>query len=178
MIEKSSHLKSVDPCLSGVLLLNEYHNVKDFDCGEDVPNTFLKEYALINQRKGRSRVFVVCRGQEVVGFYSLTAAEIHPEKVFKDVLKGLPQKAPVPAVLLGQLAVDTKEQGKKLGQALLKDALKRCCEISEEIGIRVVFVHALNSQVKKFYETFGFKTSPAEPYTMMVLIRDIKQYLN
>lgn len=52
----------------------------------------------------------------------------------QDIYKRLP-KYPIPIARLSRLAVDKTAQGKGLDEWLVMDALKRCVNISKEIGI-------------------------------------------
>ena len=62
----------------------------------------------------------------------------------------------MPVVLLGRLAVDQTAQGQGLGETLLLDALKRCLDLSQQLGVHAVEVVAIDSQAKAFYEKYGF----------------------
>ncbi len=83
------------------------------------------------------------------------------------------QPDPLPAVLLGRLAVDRRYQGHGLGGALLKHFIVKSIEVAELIGVRVVLVHAKDSVAAAFYARFGFEPSPIDDLTMMLLVKDI-----
>ena len=54
--------------------LSRAHNRAGFDCGEDQLNTFLRNIAHQNLKKGLSRTFVLTDNQkptEILGFYTL-----------------------------------------------------------------------------------------------------------
>ena len=55
---------------------------------------------------------------------------------------------PIPALILGRLAVDRRCQGKVIGQGFLKDALARSINVSEQVGACVLIVHAPNYSSK------------------------------
>jgi GNAT superfamily N-acetyltransferase len=63
---------------------------------------------------------------------------------------------PVPVVLLARLAVDRSVQACGLGKFLLFDALNRCLEISERLGVHAIEVDALDEAARHFYLRFGF----------------------
>lgn len=69
-------------------------------------------------------------------------------------------------MIIVRLAVDQAQQGKKLGAALLKDALQRTLAAADIAGTRAVIVHAKDDTVCKFYERFGFVALPDHPLTM------------
>src|SRR5207302_424602 len=109
-----------DDPLEAVLPLDHNHDVSGFDCGQPALNEYLQKYALANQQNRSGRTYVVTRGSTVVGYYTLAAGSVEPSTAPSRVTKGL-GRYPVPIILLARLAVDQKEKGKGLGQALLKD---------------------------------------------------------
>jgi hypothetical protein len=62
--------------LSPIDKLLPTHEVESFDCGKEPLNDFLKRFALVNQRNGSSLTYVACRGQRVVGYYSLAVGSV------------------------------------------------------------------------------------------------------
>jgi GNAT superfamily N-acetyltransferase len=84
---------------------------------------------------------------------------------------------PVPAALLGRLAVDRQWQGRGLGAALLRDAVLRVVGAAETIGVRALFVHAISEEAKAFYEHWGFRASAIEPMTLMITIEEALRVL-
>ena len=57
---------------------------------------------------------------------------------------------------IGCLAVDVQFQGKKIGTALLVDALKKILEASKVVATYAVVVDAKNESARNFYSNFGF----------------------
>src|SRR5262245_41149619 len=136
-----------DPPLTGPERLVAQHNVADFDCGVPALNTYLKRFALQNQRGQSARTYVATRGGPVVGYYTLAAASARREDTPARVAKGLAAH-PVPVILLARLAVDSTAKGKGLGAGLLKDALVRASAAADIIGCRAVMVHAKDDGAK------------------------------
>ena len=62
--------------LSSVEPLTAHHSVDSFDCGKPPLDHFLQRFALINQKTGSARTYVVCRGLRVVGYYSLVVGAV------------------------------------------------------------------------------------------------------
>ena len=91
--------------------------------------------------------------------------------------KGL-ARHPVPIMLLARLAVAKDWQGKGLGAGLLKDAMLRTVGAAGIAGIRALAVHAKDDESKAFYERFDFLPSPADPYHLYRLIKDIRACLD
>jgi len=157
--------------------LAEHHIRDGFDCGKHTSlNEFLKRFALESQKARSARTFVVHRNYRVVGYYSLSVASVGREEASARAAKGQPAR-PIPAVLLARLAIDKSEQGQGLGKALLKDALLRALNAANEIGARVVLVHAIDADARKFYKQFGFEDSPVNDLHLMLLMKDLEKSL-
>lgn len=164
---------TTDVPLEAVVPLDHKHDVSGFDCGQPALNEYLQKYALANQQNRSGRTYVAARGSSVVGYYTLAAGSVEPSTAPPRVTKGL-AKHPVPVILLARLAVDQKEKGKRLGQALLKDALLRALQTSELVGCRAVLVHAKDVAGQAFYSKFGFEPSPSHELHMFLLMKDIE----
>jgi GNAT superfamily N-acetyltransferase len=92
------------------------------------------------------------------------------------VKRGL-ARHPIPVMILARLAVDRRYQGMNMGKGLLKDAIGRTLQASEYAGIRAIFVYAKDDKARKFYERFGFESSPLDPLKLMLLVKDAKKTL-
>jgi GNAT superfamily N-acetyltransferase len=155
----------------GPVLLTLDHRLTDFDCGDETLNRSLTTKALHNQAGGASRTWVVTVDDRVVAYYASSTAVILRAKATKRAARNQPD--PVPAVLLGRLAVDTKYQGQGLGAALLKHFLLKALEVAQLTGVRVLLVHASDATAASFYARYGFEPSPIDELTMMLLVNDI-----
>ncbi len=143
------------------------HRLDDFECGEAELDDWLQRRALVNQLGGASRTFVVADADNIVrGYYALAAGAISHGLALGKVKRNMPD--PVPAIILGRLAVDQLAQGLGLGGDLLMDAVRRVVGISEQAGVRTILVHALHEQAQRFYEHFGFERSPLQPLVLML----------
>jgi predicted N-acetyltransferase YhbS len=158
--------------------LERGHDRERFACGEPELDRWLADHALEAQASGSARVFVSTDGQRVVGYYALAAAQLLPEEASTRALKGQPKERPVPAVLLARLAVDLSHQGQGLGRSLLQDAMLRANEAAEELGIRVLLVHAKHELASRWYKRFGFEESPTDPLHLMLLMKDLRAFLS
>ncbi len=131
----------------------KHHQKDGFDCGYFVLNEYLKKYARQNHQKGIAKTFVALdpnSGLRVDGYYTVSSSVIEYESFPASVQRRIPAY-PVPAVLIGKLAVDNAVKGRGLGSQLLVDALARAVRASQEIGIFAVRVDALDLQAKQFY---------------------------
>lgn len=156
----------------GPVLLGADHLVEDFDCGSDALNEWLRTKALRNQREGGSRTWVVLDGQRIVAFYASSTAVLMRSHATKRAARNQPD--PLPAVLLGRLAVDTEFQGRGLAAALLKHFVLKSLEIAEVTGVRLLLVHAKNDDARRFYLKYGFEPSAVDEMTLMALVKDVR----
>ena len=147
--------------------LSQHHKLDTFSCGEIVLDDWLKRRAFANQVSGATRTFVVADAEHtVLGYYALAAGAVAHQAATRAIRHNMPD--PVPVMVLARLAVDTRAQGKKLGAALLRDAVTRAVTVSQNAGVRALLVHALNDRARQFYEHYGFQASPAHPTTLML----------
>lgn len=152
------------------------HETEAFDCGKAELNRFLRRFAFVNQRAHTAQTYVVCRGAQVAGYYSLTVGQADHQDAPARISQGL-ARHPIPLMILARLAVDGREQGQHLGAALLKDALLRCAAAADIAGIRALFVHAKDEAATAFYRHFNFQPSPTDPHHLFLLMKDLSRML-
>ncbi len=162
--------------LNEPILLAKSHIITDFDCGKPPLNDFLIKYALQNQASGGARTYVLTRAERVIGYYSLAPASASPDDVPARVMKGQ-GRYPVPVILMARFAIDKAEQGKGLGKAMFRNALRRSLAGAETIGGRAFLVHAKDDEARAFYLKFGMEESPSNPLHLLLLFKDIRQSL-
>lgn len=63
--------------------------------------------------------------------------------------------------------------GHGIATGLLKDALLRSLQISQQVGCRAVLVHALDEEAAAFYAAYGFTPFPAGGGTFFMAIKSI-----
>jgi GNAT superfamily N-acetyltransferase len=148
------------------------HDTATFDSGETNLDEWLRKRALKNIGSGASRCFVICEEMTVIGYYSLSAGAVAHEIAPKAMRRNMPD--PLPAMLLGRLAVHRRYHNQGLGSALLRDAMLRTLSISQQTGIALMFVHALHDQAKQFYLSRGFVPSPLQPMTLMMTVATVQ----
>ncbi len=152
--------------------ISDDDDVAEFDSGEAGLDAYLRTRALVNHLRGASRCFVTCRDGRVVGFYALASAAVERHAAPGKVRRNMPE--PVPVILLSRLAIDRNEQGNGLGAQLLRDAITRCVQVSDAIGVRAILVHALNDRARAFYSHFGFEPSPSDPLHLLVTMKEAR----
>jgi GNAT superfamily N-acetyltransferase len=148
--------------------LTANHLVADFDCGVDSLNEWLGKRAWKNHTIDVSRTFVVTDGEIVIGYYCLSSAAIDRIEMPKARQRNMPD--PIPAALIGRLAVDRRYQGQKIGVSLLQDAICRIVTAAQSVGMAYILVHALDDGAKRFYEINGFVAIPERPLTLFLPI--------
>jgi GNAT superfamily N-acetyltransferase len=80
---------------------------------------------------------------------------------------------PIPAALLGRLAVDRRLQGAGLGRALVRDAALRVAAAADLIAVRCLIVHAASQPAAQLWEHLGFDPSPNNPLLLAIRLADL-----
>ncbi len=160
--------------------LGKHHRLDRFQCGEAALDEWLQRHARGAHASDSARVFVTTLedGETVIGYYALAAAQVAPEDATARALRGQPHARPVPAILLARLAVDQNHQGAGLGRSLLQDVLLRCVEAADAIGARILLVHAKHDAAKAWYAQYDFEESPTDPLHLLMLMKDVRAFLN
>jgi GNAT superfamily N-acetyltransferase len=156
--------------LSAPEKLRPDHDVSQFDCGEPSLDAWLQRRALQNDKSGASRTYVVCTGKDVVGYYALAVGAVAHADAPGHIKRNTPD--PVPAMIIGRLAVHRDLHGKKIGSGLLRDAILRTLHAAEIAGVRAILVHAISEPARQFYEACGFAPSPIDPMTLMITVAE------
>ncbi|MGD0825261.1 MAG: GNAT family N-acetyltransferase, partial [Terriglobales bacterium] len=141
-----------------------------FECGEPTLDDWLRRRALSNEESGASRTYLVCVGEQVVGYYALAVGAVTHAEAPGRVRRNMPD--PVPVMIIGRLAVHKDFQGRKIGPALLRDAVLRTLQAAEIAGVRAILVHAISERARQFYEDCGFTPSPMDPMTLMITVAE------
>jgi GNAT superfamily N-acetyltransferase len=140
--------------------LNDGHDRSDFNCEVESLNRYIKKQAGQDIKRRISRVFVATPATppgKVIGYYSLSALSIELFQLPEKMARKLPRH-PLPAALIGRLAVSKDAQGEGFGKMLLADAIKRTIFISDQIAIHAMVVDAVDENAKRFYEQYGFRS--------------------
>lgn len=149
---------------------------KPFDCGKPSLNIWLQRHAWVNQKSGISRTNVInsLEGEHLLAFVSMANAELRRELLSKPQQRNKPKT--VPAILLGQLAVDLKFQQQGLAKSLLFFAYKTAVQVAEKTGCYCLITHPVDDNAKAFYQHWGFVETPADPDgSMIIRMIDLKK---
>jgi predicted GNAT family N-acyltransferase len=155
--------------------IHKKYQREHFDCGYPVLDDYIKKYAKQNHEKGIAKTFVAIDDSsslQVDGFYTLSASTIEFESLSESAQKGLPAY-PIPAILIGKLAVDSAAKGQGLGTELLVDALLRAVKAAQDVAVFAVRVDALNSNARDFYLKYEFIPFQDQPLSLFLPIKTI-----
>jgi len=155
------------------------HNRKTFDCGDVALNNYLKRQASQHLKRGVCTIFVLIDDAipaRILGFYTLSNSQIARSDIDERTARRLPRH-PIPTITLSRMAVHLEEQGDGYGAILLVDAIKRCCLVSQEVGVYAIVVDAKGSKARTFYEHFGFSSLPQNPLRLILPMGTAAQLL-
>jgi GNAT superfamily N-acetyltransferase len=149
--------------------LSETDDRSRFDCGRESLNHWFQRHAWSNHAGGISRTNVICdlTTAEIVGYVTLSAAQVERAFLRKSQQRNKPD--PMPATLLGQLAIHGDYQGKGHARSLLWFALRTALRASREIGSFGVITHPIDDSVRAFYARWGFQDLPFDPHRAMIV---------
>jgi GNAT superfamily N-acetyltransferase len=159
----------VEPLTSG-------HDCGSFHSGNPPLDDYLRKYAGQYGRKNMGRTFVAVTpgDKRVLGYYTLAASSVSFEQAPDELIKKLP-RYPLPTALLGKLAVDESVQGQGLGAFLLVDALRRVVDISGQMAVVAVEVHAIDARAGAFYARYGFQAFRDQPSHLFLPLATIQK---
>lgn len=149
-----------------------------FSCGAAPLDEYLKRRARQDRDRRVAAVFVMAGDDPttIAGYYTLSSLSIELKGLPQKVAKRLPRYPEVPAVLIGRLAIDSRFQGRGLGELLLFDALDRILEHAGEIGAFAVVVDAIDDRAAQFYVRYGFqpfRTRPTRLFLPLATVADM-----
>lgn len=149
--------------------LGPQHDRDSFMCGEPAVDDYLRRRASQDTRRRVARVFVAVGAapEEIAGYYTLSAASFEKDELPAGIARRLPHY-PVPAVVVGRLAVSRSFQGRGLGETLLLDAVRRVVRASATIAAYAVVVDAKNEAGPAFYERYGFQPFPSTRHRLFL----------
>jgi GNAT superfamily N-acetyltransferase len=145
-----------------------------FDCGRDSLNGWFRRQAWHNHAAGISRTSVICDVDTglIAGYVTLCAAQIEREFLAKTDRRNKPD--PMPATLLGQLAISQACQGQGHARSLLFFALATALRASRDIGSFAVITHPIDDPARGFCARWGFQDLSFDPErAMIVRMRDL-----
>lgn len=132
-----------------------YNGIKKFDCNHSVINKFVHKSMKKQIENDFSTAYVLLDlddDEQFIGFYTITTFSIEKSS-FEVPLKSSPKSVPVLRMIM--LGVDKNYEKKGYGSKLLKHCLKLVVRVSDEIGIKGLYLDAEDKK-HSWYEKFGF----------------------
>ena len=148
--------------------LGAEHNRADFACGVDALDRYFHKQVTQDVRRLVTSCFVAVdeADSKVAGYYTLSAAGVLLTDLPATMAKRLPHYPSVLVARMGRLAVNQAHQGRKLGGALLWDAITR--SMRSEVAVFGLFVDAKDQDPEAFYLHHGFVSISAEPRQLVL----------
>jgi GNAT superfamily N-acetyltransferase len=164
--------------------LEEHDAVENFDCGDEPLNNYLKRHAWSNQAKSLIGVTYVAVDESaprtVLGYFTLATASVPRDAFPKKYVRGLPPYD-LPLILLARLAVDRRFAGRRLGHALISEALRISLRVADEVGCRCIVTDAYRDRVG-WYAQYGFVpidgAAESGPQRMFLDLRTVRAALS
>ena len=141
-----------------VELLGAQHDRSRFSCGIAALDDYFQNQAGQDTRRSVTRVYIAVDDHTgaIVGFYTLSATSIAWLDIPEHLARKLP-RYPIPAALIGRLAVDRRFQRRNFGKYLLFIALDRIVTLAQQIALFAVVVDAKDGAAADFYARYGFQ---------------------
>ena len=154
-----------------------HHDRRAFFCGEAALDHYIKRQATQGIKRRIARVFVAVSETaptRILGFYTLSALSIAAVDLSPGMARK-PPRHPLPAALIGRLAVDASAQGTGVGTMLVMDALHRAIAVSGEIAVFAAVVDAKDAHARRFYEGSGFMPFPDTPLRLFLPLASVRE---
>ncbi|MBL7490052.1 GNAT family N-acetyltransferase [Frankia sp. AgB1.9] len=156
--------------------LTDQHDTRGFRGGDEVLDSWLRHHALEQQEEGVTTFVVTAGAGRVVGYYCLTRGAVEPSRApvvsrWRSRRAPAATLGPLPALVIGRLAVDETAQGRGVGARLLRDAVMRAATVYRTAGLPLLLAHAVSDQARSFYRHFGFASTRLDPYVLALAVR-------
>jgi len=153
--------------------LGSSHDRAGFSCGVEALDRYFQKQATQDVRRRATACYVALEapGAKVAGYYTLAAAGIPLADLPAELAKQLPRYPSVPVARLGRLAVVQAYRGRKLGSALLWDAVQR--SLRSEIAVFALVVDAKDDQAEAFYRHHGFVPFGSQPRQLVLPLTNL-----
>lgn len=144
-----------------------------------VLDEWLHRYAGQNRRRDTAATWVITDAKDVVVAYvTIAMSAIDRSSAPATIARQAPD--PVPALLIGRLAVDQRHSGVGVGTALVAHVLATASELNAKAACRAVVVNALHESARGWWQHLGFQPfDPADEQSLdlYLLTADIEATL-
>ena len=157
-----------------VEIINETHNLDNFDCGLASVNDYLKKEAVEANRNLTAKTYVVTEKHQnnVIAFIRVVAHVLSSEET-NFLIK--PDSRRAPAILIAQLGVDNNHKGLNIGKSLIQRCFLDTIKILQYMNFFAILVDAANNKLIKYYEKQGFKLIKENRKRLYIPISSILQ---
>jgi len=155
------------------------HDRTTFNSGEPDLDEWLRRYAGQNRRRDTAATWVISDTQDrVVAFASIAMTGVDRSTAPAELTARAPD--PVPALLIGRLAVDQSVSGRGVATALVAHVLATAVELNERAACKAIVATALNPSARQWWTHLGFHPfDPADPdnYDLYLLTAEVEATL-
>ena len=146
-----------------------------FKCGIGVFDDWFHSKGRNAAARDECKVHVcVDGGGSPVAFFTLSSTSINPDDVSSGNRGGL--SGPIPAILLGKMAVCQRMQGNEgNGTCLLHHAMKLAIEAAEIVSARLLVVDAFSPGLITWYANRGFTSLPHKPDRLVCKMSKVRR---
>lgn len=167
-------------------ILNEKHDLSNFECDSNDLTNFLKNDALKQQDMNFNLTQLVICDNEIVGFFSLLTDTLKLKTLENNNLKkeiklelDISENNEIPAIKIGRLAIDKKYSKKGLGSHILRNILLSILNLSKtKVGLRFVTVDAYATSLNFYVKKNNFSSRKSDTETLKKIDKIKKQNPN
>ena len=167
-------------------ILNEKHDLSNFECDSNDLTNFLKNDALKQQDMNLNLTQLVICDNEIVGFFSLLTDTLKLKTLENNNLKkeiklelDISENNEIPAIKIGRLAIDKKYSKKGLGSHILRNILLSILNLSKtKVGLRFVTVDAYATALNFYVKKNNFSSRKSDTVTLKKIDKIKKQNPN
>lgn len=148
--------------------LQRSHPRRQFDCGQDDVNDWLRAKALQHQDKRLSATKVLIDSRRAIaGFYTLATGQVDFGDLPSELVRKLPRRA-LPVAIVAWLGVGLSHQGQRLGDLLFAQALRDCYDAGQTFAFVAVILDCIDDRARTFYRRWDFVELPGNPYRLFL----------
>jgi len=153
------------------------HNRRGFCSGVSSLDYYIGKVAMQHADNGIAKTFVIIPEHNptiIIGYYTLTVAEVRFESLDQQDSKKMPKRHPIPVGKLARLAVSTDYQKQGYGKKLLVHAMGNYLLAQGAVGMSALFVDAKDEAAACFYRKYGFIQASDNPLSFYLSTGTIK----
>lgn len=152
------------------------HDRSRFTSGEPTLDDWLRRYSGQNRRGNTAATWVIADlDHRVAAYATLSMSSIDHSAAPLPLRKAAPD--PVPALLIGRLAVDRDYTGLGVGTSMVRHLLATAAELNQSAACKAVIVTALHHHASTWWQRFGFQTL-GDGLDLYLLTGDIQRTLS